>query len=77
MVLAGTDWEAERRGTELVSPVGGRSHKEPDGGGDEPVRLDGIRCSTSTPWQLGVRCVPRDMGQWQSTRMRMRLSGWR
>ena len=32
-------WEAERRGTELVSPVGGRSHKEPDGGGDEPVRL--------------------------------------
>ena len=32
-------WEAERRGTELVSPVGGRSHKESDGGGDEPVRL--------------------------------------
>ena len=32
-------WEAERRGTELVSPVGGRSHKEPHGGGDEPVRL--------------------------------------
>ena len=32
-------WEAERRGTELVSPVGGRSHKEPDGGGDEPIRL--------------------------------------
>ena len=31
-------WEVERRGTELVSPVGGRSHKEPDGG-DEPVRL--------------------------------------
>ena len=32
-------WEAERRGTELVSPVGGRSHKEPGRGGDEPVRL--------------------------------------
>ena len=26
---------------------------------------------------VGVRCVPRDMGRWQSTRMRMRLSGWR
>ena len=32
-------WEAALRGTELVSPVGGRSHKEPGGGGDEPVRL--------------------------------------
>ena len=32
-------WEAERRGTELVSPVSGRSQKEPGGGGDEPVRL--------------------------------------
>ena len=32
-------WEAERRGTELVGPVGGRSHKEPDGGGVELVRL--------------------------------------
>ena len=32
-------WEAERRGTELASPVGGWAHKEPDGGGDEPVRL--------------------------------------
>ena len=70
-------WEAERRGTELVSPVGGRSHKEPDGGGDEPVRLTACRLLTSTPWQLGVRCVPRDMGRWRSTRMRMRLSGWR
>ena len=23
-----------------MSPVGGRSHKEPHGGGDEPVRLN-------------------------------------
>ena len=31
-------WEAGRRGTELVSPVGGRSPTEPDSG-DEPLRL--------------------------------------
>ena len=42
----------------MVSPVGGRSHKEPDGGGVEPVRLTAIRLLTSTPWQLGARCVP-------------------
>ena len=31
-------WEAERRGTELVSPVGGRAPAEADRG-DRPVKL--------------------------------------
>ena len=59
-----------------MSPVGGRSHKEPDGGGDEPVRLTAADFDIDVMATRSAVC-PADMGRWRSTRMRMRLSGWR
>ena len=68
-------WEAERRGTELVSPVGGRVSAEVDRG-DGPVRLTAADFE-STLRQGGLRCVLRDMRLCPSTRMKRLPSEWR
>ena len=67
--------EAERRGTELVSPVGGRAPAEADRG-DRPVKLTAADFDIDVTARRAAVC-PRDMGRWRSTRIRMRLSGWR
>ena len=70
-------WEAERRGTELVSPVGGWAHKEPGGGGDEPVRLTTSDSYIDAMATGSAVCPAGHGGGGRETRKRMRLSGWR
>ena len=68
-------WEAERRGTELVSPVGGRAPAEADRG-DRPVKLTAADFDIDVTAR-GLRCVLRDMRLCPSTGMKRLPSEWR
>ena len=72
---SGDGWEAERRGTELVSPVGGRAPAEADRG-DGPVRLTAADFDIDVTARRAAVC-PAGHEACPSTRMKTLPSEWR